>query len=631
MINEKTAKAIMNQGFYDKNGSWNSVIKFPLDPNIYRGRVETIIVRDKKEVFVKRRPNGEYFLPGGSWEKTLPNIEQAINECKEEARINVRNIEFTGITYKKLTKDRPSIEWMKSLTKNDGDDINNKVLWDGSYNEVYIAEYDSLYKGEISKEDQDAFILSGHFYPVKQCLKFFNEEHCQALIWFLKERILPDEIVAESVYENNLNNFLYNNIKTPEDLSKWMKSNIKYSEYKRLMSAEDVYKQKKGSCHDQVVLELYAMKKMHIKHGSLFMMECDDKGNGGQTHSLVWYTIKKKYYWFENAWQDNAGIHGPYSTLTDLKNEVRSKWEKNSMYPNFFFTSVKNVRQGMDLSQFVRACTNEEKPMTESTSNNDIYYISTNKINSCTLLPRIPNNFLTQNGFADRKTARIAFHKTIDGAVMNIDKKEPGKEFFVYIPDIECSYHNPTKNEQPESDITDEVWVTEKIPIRCIGKIKIGEEKENKGHEYTYGKKTAKIYEWNWSWIEKYDNKLQNKYFNDVNNDKAIGKMFKSHINKLANDEYYNKKKTNYNESALSTKERNEIPDNIFGIPELRKYPLNDREHVKLAIRYFNYVDVEYEEELARNIFKAMKKYGISYDIIGDKNRLKRYVKERNQ
>ena len=93
-------EAIRNRGFYGNNGVWNSIITFPNDDKLYRERVETIVVRNGKEVFLKKKPNGEYFLPGGSTEKDLPDINQAINECKEEARINVGRIESTGISYK---------------------------------------------------------------------------------------------------------------------------------------------------------------------------------------------------------------------------------------------------------------------------------------------------------------------------------------------------------------------------------------------------------------------------------------------------------------------------------------------------------------------------------------------------
>ena len=80
------------------------------------------------------------------------------------------------------------------------------------------------------------------------------------------------------------------------------------------------------------------------------------------------------------------------------------------------------------------------------------------------------------------------------------------------------------------------------------------------------------------------------------------------------------------NESTLPSKERNKLDDDVFGIPSLRKYPLNDKAHVLAAIRMFNRVDRKHEKELAHNIIAAMEKYKISKDIIGPKNRLQSYI-----
>ena len=81
-----------------------------------------------------------------------------------------------------------------------------------------------------------------------------------------------------------------------------------------------------------------------------------------------------------------------------------------------------------------------------------------------------------------------------------------------------------------------------------------------------------------------------------------------------------------YTESPISSKERNKLDDKAFGIPSLRKYPLNDKAHVKAAIRMFNHVDKEHESELAHNIIRAMKKFGISTDTVGENNRLYKYI-----
>ena len=50
-----------------------------------------------------------------------------------------------------------------------------------------------------------------------------------------------------------------------------------------------------------------------------------------------------------------------------------------------------------------------------------------------------------------------------------------------------------------------------------------------------------------------------------------------------------------FEESELSTKDRNKLDDSEFGIPELRKYPLTDESHVLQAVRFFNKAPDEYK------------------------------------
>lgn len=80
------------------------------------------------------------------------------------------------------------------------------------------------------------------------------------------------------------------------------------------------------------------------------------------------------------------------------------------------------------------------------------------------------------------------------------------------------------------------------------------------------------------------------------------------------------------NEATLSSKERKSLPDKTFGLPEKRKFPLNDYDHVVLAIKFFNRCDKKDQEELAKNILKAMRKYKIPTDKIGKNNKLRNYM-----
>ena len=65
-----------------------------------------------------------------------------------------------------------------------------------------------------------------------------------------------------------------------------------------------------------------------------------------------------------------------------------------------------------------------------------------------------------------------------------------------------------------------------------------------------------------------------------------------------------------------------------YGIPELKKYPMPDADHVRSAIRFFNDVDPRHEKQLAMAILERMKEYGLTFDdfTVGEENRFSKYI-----
>lgn len=192
-INEKREclkEAIKNNGFYDKYNNWNSIIYNENENKILRGRVETLIIKYHKFIYLKFLPksqqseNLKYLIPGGSYEKDNSHIEQAINECHEEARISIKNVQYSGITY---TEER--VPPRKAI-------INNKVNWTALYNEVYVAEYDGEYTDNVEKFDQDSMIASGKFYNLYKVYSYLKPEHQKAI-----EVFYPNKF--NSIYRDN--------------------------------------------------------------------------------------------------------------------------------------------------------------------------------------------------------------------------------------------------------------------------------------------------------------------------------------------------------------------------------------------------------------------------------------------
>lgn len=73
-----------------------------------------------------------------------------------------------------------------------------------------------------------------------------------------------------------------------------------------------------------------------------------------------------------------------------------------------------------------------------------------------------------------------------------------------------------------------------------------------------------------------------------------------------------------------------ELEKRKYAFPETRKFPMPDADHVRSAIRFFNYVDPKDEEILAKAILKRAKEYGVDISEInvGDENRFKKYLPE---
>jgi len=80
--------------------------------------------------------------------------------------------------------------------------------------------------------------------------------------------------------------------------------------------------------------------------------------------------------------------------------------------------------------------------------------------------------------------------------------------------------------------------------------------------------------------------------------------------------------------SELTTKQKDSFDDSVFGVPELRKFPLNDREHVLKAIQFFHHCPLTYKKELANNINKKAKEYNIS---ISKSSNIYEYLNEEEQ
>lgn len=135
--------------------------------------------------------------------------------------------------------------------------------------------------------------------------------------------------------------------------------------------------------------------------------------------------------------------------------------------------------------------------------NGMLYFISEKYLNNNIILPRIPNNFFTKNGYENNKIKRVCFCKSIDKCLMVLSKNCKGLVFNVYtVSDIsKYDIFKPSIDEVPDSKITEELWVLTKVEVEYVGKIKCIDSFQDDGYEFRYGDKTSRLYEWKYEWI----------------------------------------------------------------------------------------------------------------------------------
>lgn len=142
-------------GYVTNKGTLNSV--FYYNGKKYRVRVDVLILKGNSLFIRERNKLGKYGtmyrVPGGSIEPNKTIWDSAKAESREEARINIKNCKYSGISY--LTDYR---------TK---DSFGSKLSYDGSINYVMVATYDGKYSGFIRDIDYDYdMYVNGKFVPI---------------------------------------------------------------------------------------------------------------------------------------------------------------------------------------------------------------------------------------------------------------------------------------------------------------------------------------------------------------------------------------------------------------------------------------------------------------------------------
>lgn len=134
---------------------------------------------------------------------------------------------------------------------------------------------------------------------------------------------------------------------------------------------------------------------------------------------------------------------------------------------------------------------------------NKLYHISEKNQDGNTFEPRVPVNFMTNAEYEDSTTPRVCFSTSIDGCLIGTMYKTEDRTLYVHEP---ASYaklktHVVSKDEVPETDISNEVWVLNPVKLKCVGKITVSDP-VGTPMLYTYGDNIGEAYKWEWEFVD---------------------------------------------------------------------------------------------------------------------------------
>jgi len=139
---------------------------------------------------------------------------------------------------------------------------------------------------------------------------------------------------------------LLERVKNPEELLAYMEKNIEYGYVGRennyiyssgdvnfdnnfdneyfLQTPEQLLSSKRGVCWDQAELERFWFLKKEYESKVYFLMFAKEKLNNLPTHTFLVYKNNDKFYWFENSFGSQKGIH-EYEDFDSLIEDVKEK------------------------------------------------------------------------------------------------------------------------------------------------------------------------------------------------------------------------------------------------------------------------------------------------------------------
>lgn len=166
------------------------------------------------------------------------------------------------------------------------------------------------------------------------------------------------------------------NLKTPEEIYKWARSNIRFDSFPGAVSAPaETLEHRKGNSIEQAMLVDYLLSKAEpkVRHGCMLGIDSSSKKSfnlrlSRRSHAFSYYAVgpkhSERYYWIETAYAKYAGIHGPYDSIGAMKKDFKKKWaadKSNGANKHIFWFAFKKM-SGMSMGEFLKRQTESKAP-----------------------------------------------------------------------------------------------------------------------------------------------------------------------------------------------------------------------------------------------------------------------------
>jgi len=266
----------------------------------------------------------------------------------------------------------------------------NNAEWKSIQHPISGSSFGYIHKVDVSKFKDKLIQFEDAPFPDRECI-YIGEEPLPILEiiphrirWSIEYDMENEERHGKPIIESKEYSKSFTEVKTPEELLKWMspiqygwidkfgKANYDTNGYDmdknyKLQSAEEVAKNKIGICWDQCMLEK-AWFDQTIGCKIYFIDLYSDKYYH-QTHSFVVYQENGKFVWFEHSWNKFRGIH-KYSSLDDLIKDVKKKFsdyykkeDKIEKFNYIFISEITDIKAGISASEYMKYAYKKGKPI----------------------------------------------------------------------------------------------------------------------------------------------------------------------------------------------------------------------------------------------------------------------------